>query len=106
MRKVQISREKAMALGREMVAILDSGRYVSASGTVVKIRREIQNAVRGTVSYPPDRILPTASTHRDSPTVVEIRNETTLTSARASSPWVSNLQLSILHPRSTRGEGS
>lgn len=38
--KVQISRETAKAFGREMVEIIDPGRYVTSSGRLVEIRRE------------------------------------------------------------------
>ena len=76
--RLQISRELAKALGEEIVEILKSGRYVAASGKQVNVQWEVQEAVRKTVSYPPEEKLP-AIAPRLGPTLVEVINETTLT---------------------------
>jgi len=75
--QLQISREKAKALGQQTVEILQSGHYVTASGTRVDIQQQVDEAVRGSVSYPPEKTLPTNSSHCG-PMIVEVRNETTL----------------------------
>jgi len=79
--RLQIPRELAQALGREMVEILKSGRYAAGSGKQVEVQRKVHEAVRRTVSYPPEKGLP-ASTQSRGPTLVEVRNETTLASVR------------------------
>ena len=56
--RLQISREKAKALGHQTVEILQAGYYVNASGTRVDIYRQVDESVRGTVSYPPETELP------------------------------------------------
>jgi len=73
----QISRERARELGVEIVDILRAGYYTSPSGVCVDIRQQVQEAVRGTVSYPPEKELPDHASPRG-PMTVEVRNETTL----------------------------
>lgn len=75
--RCRIPRETAQALGEETVAILQAGYYVTAAGARVDIQPSVAEAVRGTVSYPPEQELPKASPHF-SGTVVEVWNETTL----------------------------
>jgi uncharacterized protein (TIGR02452 family) len=75
--RLQISREEAKTLGNHTVGILRAGYYVNASGTRVDISRQVDESVRGTISYPPDKQLPEHSSHRGK-MVVEVRNETTL----------------------------
>ena len=75
--RLQISRNLAERLGHEIVEVLQSGHYLAASGTRVDIQNQIDEAVRGTVSYPPDTELPTTSSSRGH-TIVEVRNDTTL----------------------------
>jgi uncharacterized protein (TIGR02452 family) len=79
--RVQVSRELAKALGLEIVEILKSGRYVAVSGKQVEVHTKVHDAVRKTVSYPPEDDVP-AITQRPGPTLVEVKNETTLASAR------------------------
>lgn len=55
--QIKISREEARALGVDTVDILEAGFYVTASGSRVEIREQIDEAVRGTVSYPPETEL-------------------------------------------------
>jgi uncharacterized protein (TIGR02452 family) len=76
---LQISRELAKALGREIAEILKSGRYVAGSGKQVNVQGKIHEAVRRTVSYPPEEKLP-AIAPRLGATLVEVSNETTLAS--------------------------
>ncbi len=77
--RLEIPRELAKALGLEIVDILKSGRYVTSSGKHVNVEGKIREAVRKTVSYPPEKNLP-ATAPRQGPTLVEVRNETTLSS--------------------------
>jgi uncharacterized protein (TIGR02452 family) len=79
-KRLQISRDKAKALGHETVAILQAGYYVHASGTQVDIEEQMDEAVCGTISYPPEKELPQHSQQRGSMTI-EVRNETTLSAA-------------------------
>lgn len=78
---LQIPRDEAAALGHKTVAILEAGRYVSSSGTTVDIRQQVEEAVRGTVSYPPDVELPVRDS-RSGSMVVEVQNDTTLEAVR------------------------
>jgi uncharacterized protein (TIGR02452 family) len=75
--RLQISREEAKAFGHQTVEILQAGYYINASGTRVDIDQQVDEAVRCTVSYPPETELPVHSSHRGK-MVVEVRNETTL----------------------------
>ena len=74
---LKISREDARALGENTVSILGAGYYVTAAGTRVEIREQVAEAIRGTVSYPPEDDLPAQSPQRGAMTV-EVRNMTTL----------------------------
>ena len=74
--RLQISREQAIALGKNTVEILEAGYYLTASGARVDIREQVDEAVLGTVSYPPGKELPNKSPHSRS-MIVEIRNTTT-----------------------------
>jgi uncharacterized protein (TIGR02452 family) len=76
-KRLQISREKAKTLGQETVEILQAGYYFNASGTRIDIKHQVDDAIRGTITYPPEKELPNRSQHRDPMTVV-VRNETTL----------------------------
>ena len=78
---MKISRERAQLLGREMVEILRVGHYAAPYGCTVNVERQIQDAVTGTVSYPPERSLPNAVAYNN-PMTVEVRNETTLAAVR------------------------
>jgi len=80
--RLQISREDATALGQNTVAILEAGYYFTASGTRVDIREQVEEAVRGTVSYPPANELPSRSSQRRA-MMVEVRNTTTLAGVTA-----------------------
>lgn len=48
-------RDTATRLGRETVAILSAGRYVSSKGVPVDISAQLKHAVGKTKAYPPDR---------------------------------------------------
>ncbi|MGB5198045.1 MAG: TIGR02452 family protein [Candidatus Deferrimicrobium sp.] len=65
-----------MAIGKNAVEILEAGYYVTVSGMRVDIRKQVDEAVLGTVSYPPDRDLPHKSPHLGA-MFVEVRNITT-----------------------------
>lgn len=72
-----IDRKLAAKLGQETVRILNEGHYQTTSGLVVDIREALNQAIGGTISYPPDVALP-APTPVLSQTEIEVRNETTL----------------------------
>ena len=74
--QLQISRERAKALGQEIVGILQAGYYVAASGKRVDIQEQVNKSVLGTISYPPEKELLNHSPHHGK-TVVEVKNETT-----------------------------
>lgn len=82
---IQISRDRATALGRETVAILEAGHYVTATGAGVDISEAVARAVGATVTYPPTDQLPQKSPQQ-SPHVgtmtVEVHNTTTLAGVR------------------------
>lgn len=75
--KTKISRDKALAYGREAVEIIRQGKYTAPSGRTVTIADDLERAVCSTVSYPPDATVPeSASGSRQ--TNIEVKNETTL----------------------------
>jgi uncharacterized protein (TIGR02452 family) len=76
-----MDRQRAAALGRETVQILEAGRYQTETGAVVEIGELLRRAVDGTCSYPPDAQLSRAHLGNKE-TRVEVANETTLTAAR------------------------
>ncbi len=77
---LRISREKAALLGREMIEILRAGYYISPSGKRIDIKKRLEEAVTGTVSYPPETKLPEIS-HSKGKMIVEVHNQTTLEGA-------------------------
>jgi uncharacterized protein (TIGR02452 family) len=50
----QMPRDTAARVGRETVAILREGRYVSSRGVHVDISSQLDNAVKETTEYPPN----------------------------------------------------
>jgi uncharacterized protein (TIGR02452 family) len=80
--RLQISREKARSLGKEMVEILIQGHYTTKSGVRVDLLSQTEKAVAGTVTYEPDSNVPPFSTHRYEETCIEVRNETTLSAVK------------------------
>ncbi|MBN1429806.1 MAG: TIGR02452 family protein [Anaerolineae bacterium] len=78
---MQIDRVRAAQIGRETVNILQAGRYKTASGATVDIRDALKKAIHGTVSYSPKSPLP-AVTPGNWGTDIQVRNETTLETAR------------------------
>jgi hypothetical protein len=59
---IQISRERAAALGHETVAILEAGSYGTATGVRVDIGAAVARAAEATVTYRPADQLPQQST--------------------------------------------
>jgi uncharacterized protein (TIGR02452 family) len=74
-------RETAARLGRETVAILRAGRYVSSSGVHVDISAQLDAAVKQTTAYPPDREVEADASLGLSPTIA-VENETVLNVGR------------------------
>lgn len=79
--KNEITRELAAEHGREAVRITEAGEYSTPSGRVVNIVRQIEKAIRDTVSYPPDRPL-RESFPGDYQTRISVENTTTLDASR------------------------
>jgi uncharacterized protein (TIGR02452 family) len=74
-------RDRAAGQGQEALAIIKAGGYTAPSGAWIDIRGELEQAVRGTLSYPPDTAPPLpapgqAAAH------ISVTNETTLAAAR------------------------
>jgi uncharacterized protein (TIGR02452 family) len=76
--RLQIPRERARRLGQEMVEILNAGHYVTSSGVNVNIVHQVEKAVNGTISYPPEKDFPTSLRHSQE-MLIAVCNETTLT---------------------------
>lgn len=76
----RISRELAARYGEEAVRITEAGDYTSPSGRVVSIRDAVARAAQGTVTYPPDALLPDRAPGPH-PTRFEVVDETTLSAA-------------------------
>jgi uncharacterized protein (TIGR02452 family) len=74
---LQLSRERAVLLGQEAVAIIKAGGYRAPSGRKVVIAPLVARAVKGTVSYPPDRD-PAPTPPGSFTTRIRVVNETTL----------------------------
>ena len=87
---IKISRDRAASFGRETVAILKAGYYVTDTGVRVDIGEAVARAVEGTVTYPPTDELPPKSPQqspqqspRAGTMTVEVINTTTLVGVRA-----------------------
>jgi len=78
---LRIPREQAADLGHKTVRILEAGHYLAASGNRVEIEEQVQEAVNGTVSYPPEIQLQIQSS-RVGTLMVEVQNDTTLEAVR------------------------
>jgi uncharacterized protein (TIGR02452 family) len=78
---MHINRDRAAALGRETMEILERGWYTSPAGQRVEIAGLVRRAVEGTISYPPGSPLPEPRPG-DLDTALEVTDETTLAAAR------------------------
>jgi uncharacterized protein (TIGR02452 family) len=78
---MNMNRSSAAQLGREIVRILEAGRYTNPAGEVVEIGDLLKRSVEGVRSVPPDHELPAVSpgVHQ---TDIEVANESTLAAAR------------------------
>jgi len=74
-----LNRNQAAALGQETVQIVKAGRYVASEGNV-EIGDLVKRSVQGTVSYPPDKPIPTAQPS-DKKANIDVTNESTLAAA-------------------------
>lgn len=82
---IKISRERAAALGRETVAILEAGYYLTGTGVRVDIGEVVARATAATVTYGPTDELPQQSSQPSPQAVtmtVQVRNTTTLAGVR------------------------
>lgn len=75
------SRKKAAQIAEDTVECLRVGRYINSAGAHVPLRHLLDAAKDGTVTYPPDSLLPKFVTG-ETPTVFEVVNDTTLAAAR------------------------
>ncbi|HAS52283.1 MAG TPA: TIGR02452 family protein, partial [Gammaproteobacteria bacterium] len=75
--QLQISRVTARELGEETVQILEVGFYVTRAEKYIDLHPDIEAAVNGTVSYPPEQKLPQHSAPRGA-TQIDVRNQTSL----------------------------
>lgn len=80
-RQLDVDRFQATRLGNEAVRIIQNGYYSLSDGTRVELRQQIQDSIRGTVSYPPEKPLPLHASG-DHKTIIEIHNCTTLTAVQ------------------------
>ena len=78
---MQMNRKRASELGRETVAVVEAGRYQTATGKPVEIGPLVRRAVEGTETYPPGCELKTPD-GADKNTTIQVANETTLVAAR------------------------
>jgi uncharacterized protein (TIGR02452 family) len=76
-----IDRDRAAAIGHETLRILEEGAYRTASGTQVDIADRLRLSVLNSQTYPPGYSLPLIRPG-ETPTCVEVQNETTLEAAR------------------------
>ncbi len=75
------SRKKAAEIARDTIEILAAGRYTNSRGEKVVIRQLVEDAMNGTIGYPPDATLPNV-VPTDRQAVFEVVNDTTLEAAR------------------------
>ena len=78
---LKISRETAIELGHEALAIGRQGGYQSPLGQWIDLRAQITRAREGTLAYPPDQTLPPVAPGRFA-TEISVVNDTTLAAAR------------------------
>jgi uncharacterized protein (TIGR02452 family) len=81
-RDLQLSRERAIALGLTAVEAVREGYYLTEAGARVVIREAVQAAVAARVSLPPEAALPARRNPPFPETVVSVANETTLGASR------------------------
>jgi uncharacterized protein (TIGR02452 family) len=77
----QIDRALAAQFGREALMIGEKGHYTTSTGKTVDIQPMISKAVKGTVSYPPERSL-SEKRPGSHDTKIDVNNETTLSAAK------------------------
>jgi uncharacterized protein (TIGR02452 family) len=77
-RELDLRSDVAAELGRSAVEAAESGYYVLEDGTRVDWSRQVEVALSGKLSIPPDDPLPAAEAGRFTETRVQVANETTL----------------------------
>ncbi len=78
---MNMNRSSAAQLGREIVRILEAGRYTNPAGEVVEIGALLKRSVEAVRSFPPDHDLPAVPPGAQQ-TQIEVANESTLAAAR------------------------
>lgn len=76
-----MNRKLAVKVGKETVEVMEKGYYRSPSGEVVHIGRMLEQAVEGTVEYPPHRKVEWSGVGKHQ-TKIEVVNDTTLSAAQ------------------------
>ena len=104
--QLDIARTIAAALGRSAMEAAERGYYISQTGTKVDWSSDVQAAISGKISIPPDAPLPANTITPFPETRVQVSNETTLgASKRLVNAGLRPLALNFangVHP----GEGS
>lgn len=80
--ELDVPRDLAVRLGRSAVRAADQGWYETAAGMRVDWSRQVQAALRGKVSIPPDAPLPACNPASVSELRIQVTNETTFGAAR------------------------
>lgn len=80
-RQLQISRERARALGIQAVEIIEEGHYLNAAGRKIQIKDAVSKSIAGTVTYSPGIDLPLSS-KGNLKTKISVDNTTTLAATR------------------------
>jgi uncharacterized protein (TIGR02452 family) len=77
-RELDIPRTTAATLGKSAVEAAERGYYINQAGTKVDWSCDVQAAISGKISIPPDAPLPANASTQFSDTRVQVTNETTL----------------------------
>ncbi len=80
--QLDIARTIAAALGRSAVQAAERGYYISQTGTKVDWSSDVQTAISGKISIPPNAPLPSHASTQFPETRVQVSNETTLGASR------------------------
>jgi uncharacterized protein (TIGR02452 family) len=80
-KQLGIARDTAISLGRETVAILNAGFYMTPGGNKIKIQESVNESIQGTITYSPEVRL-SNGIQLGNQTVIEVKNETTLNAVK------------------------
>lgn len=77
-----VDRTEAARLGQEALRISREGAYLAPSGARVEVQDELEQAIKGTRSWPPTATVPLASERRFAKPIVSVENDDCLSVAR------------------------